>query len=60
MEHITGQIDLTEKSARLKGLTGRHGEVELALEGWAADFGPDWKYNLQITSDNMLLDKRFV
>jgi hypothetical protein len=56
VEHITGQIDLTEKSAKLNGLTGRHGEVELTLDGWAADFGPDWKYNLQITSDNMLLD----
>ena len=56
VEHITGQIDVTEKSAKLKGLTGRHGEVELTLDGWAADFGPDWKYNLQITSDNMLLD----
>jgi hypothetical protein len=56
VEHITGQIDVTEKSAKLNGLTGRHGEVELTLDGWAADFGPDWKYNLQITSDNMLLD----
>ncbi len=56
VEHITGQIDLTERSAALKGLTGRHGEAELTIDGWAADFGPDWKYNLQITSDNMLLD----
>ncbi|MFH1371819.1 MAG: AsmA-like C-terminal region-containing protein [Planctomycetota bacterium] len=57
VEHITGQIELTEKSARLEDLAGRHGEVELVLSGWASDFGPDWKYRLQITSDNMLLDK---
>lgn len=57
VEHITGQIELTEKSARLEGLTGRHGEVELGFAGWATDFGPDWKYQLQITSGNMLLDK---
>ena len=56
VEHITGQIELTERSAILKGLTGRHGEVELTLDGWAADFGPNWKYHLQVTSDNMLLD----
>jgi hypothetical protein len=56
-EHITGQIDVTERSVRLRGLTGRHGEVELAFAGWAADFGPDCKYHLQITSEDMLLDK---
>jgi len=57
VEHITGQIELTEKSARFERLTGRHGEVELGFAGWATDFGPDWKYQLQITSGNMLLDK---
>jgi len=57
VEHITGQVDLTEKSARLKGLTGRHGGAELAFEGWAAASGADWKYDLQITGDNMALDQ---
>ena len=57
VEHLTGQVELTEKSAKLNGIVGRHGAVELVLNGWAKDFGPDYKYNLQITSDNMLLDK---
>jgi len=56
MEHIKGQIGLTEKSASLKGLKGRHGQVELAIDGEVNDFGSDWKYDLQISSDNMLLD----
>jgi len=57
VEHLTGQVELTEKSAKLDSIVGRHGAVELVLNGWAKDFGPDYKYNLQITSDNMLLDK---
>ena len=56
VEHITGQVKLTEKSAQLIDLTGRHGAVVLAFGGWAVDSGPFWKYHLQITSDNMLLD----
>jgi hypothetical protein len=57
VEHLTGQVELTEKSAKLNSIVGHHGAVELVLNGWAKDFGPDYKYNLQITSDNMLLDK---
>ena len=57
VEHLTGQVELTEKIAKLNNIVGRHGAVELVLNGWAKDFGPDYKYDLQITSDNMLLDK---
>ncbi|MGD1042536.1 MAG: hypothetical protein ABR913_05665 [Sedimentisphaerales bacterium] len=57
VEHLTGQVELTEKSAKLNNIVGRHGAVELVLNGWAKDFGPGYKYNFQITSDNMLLDK---
>lgn len=57
VEHLTGQVELTEKSAKLNNIVGRHGAVEFVLNGWARDFGPDYKYNLQISSDNMLLDK---
>ncbi len=57
VEHITGKIELTEKSAEFQGLKGRHKDVELGFAGWASDFGANWKYLLQITSNNMLLDK---
>jgi len=56
IEHIAGQIDLTENSAVLKNLCGRHGEVEVTFNGWSKDFGPNWRYQIQITSDNMALD----
>ena len=56
IEHIAGQIDLTENSAVLKNLCGRHGEVEVTFNGWSENFGPNWRYQIQITSDNMALD----
>jgi hypothetical protein len=40
----------------LNNLAGRHGDVRLFFNGWSRGFGPDWKYLIQITSDNMPLD----
>jgi hypothetical protein len=56
VEHITGQIKYYENNLKLSGLTGRHGTTEMGFEGWAANFGPDAEYHLQITSENMALD----
>ena len=57
VEHLTGQVELTERSVKFNNLAARHGAVELAIDGWVEDFGPDHKYDLQIRSNNMLLDK---
>jgi hypothetical protein len=56
IEHLTGRIDLTEKSAVLNNLRGRHGDTDVTLDGWSKDFGPNWKYQIRLTSDNMALD----
>jgi hypothetical protein len=56
IEHLTGRIDLTEKGVVLNNLCGRHGDTEVAFNGWSKDFGPNWKYQVGITSDNMALD----
>ncbi len=56
IEHLTGRIDFTEKSASLNNLSGQHGDVRLFFNGWSRDFGPDWKYGIRMTSDNMALD----
>ncbi len=57
IEHLTGEIEFTEKSAKLKNITAKHGKVGLIFDGWINDFGPDYKYRLEISSNNMLLDK---
>ncbi len=56
IEQLAGRIDLTEKSAVLNNLCGRHGDTEVTFNGWSKDFGPNWKYQIRITSDNMVLD----
>ncbi|MGD8500923.1 MAG: hypothetical protein PVJ86_09765 [Phycisphaerales bacterium] len=56
IEHLAGQIDFTKNSATLNNLSGKHGDVRLSFNGWSRDFGPDWKYQIQIASDNIPLD----
>ena len=56
IKQLTGRIDLTEKSTVLNNLCGRHGDAEVTFNGWSEDFGPNWKYQIRITSDNMALD----
>lgn len=56
IEHLTGQIDFTERSVLLNNLHGLHNDVELVFNGWSSDFGPDCRYQIQMTSDNMVLD----
>jgi len=56
IEHLTGQIDFTKNSVKLNNLSGKHGDANFFFNGTASDFGPDRKYNIRITSDNMPLD----
>jgi hypothetical protein len=56
IEQLAGEIDLTERSASLNNLCGSHGDVKLFFNGWSRDFGPDWNYQIWITSDNMALE----
>lgn len=56
IEGIAGQIDFTRSSVNLNNLTGTHGDVKFFFNGWSRGFGPDWKYLIQVTSDDMPLD----
>jgi hypothetical protein len=56
IEHLAGQIDFTKNSAKLNNLCGKHGNTNFFFNGWVKDFGPEHKYQIQITSDNMPLD----
>jgi len=56
IEHLTGRIDFTKNSVTLNNLSGKHGETELIINGSCSDFGPNLKYGIRITSDNMPLD----
>lgn len=56
VERIKGEIEFTEKSILLNNLTGRHDDVELCFNGWVKDFGENREYEINITSDNMVLN----
>jgi hypothetical protein len=56
IDHLAGQIDFTKNSVKLNNLCGKHENVNFYFNGWARDFGPDRKYQVTITSDNMPLD----
>lgn len=56
IEHLTGQANFTQDSAEFNNLVGLHRNVKLLISGWTRDFGPNWKYQLRVTSDNMALD----
>ncbi len=56
IEHLQGRIDFTEDSVLLNDLRGRHGDVELTINGRRSGFGSELQYQIQITSDNMRLD----
>jgi hypothetical protein len=56
VERLAGRINFTENSVTLCNLVGHHGDAELFFNGWCRDFGPDRKYQIQITSDHMPLD----
>ena len=53
---IAGRIDVTEKSIVLNNLSGKHKNVALAFNGFSKDFGPNWQYEIKISSGNMALD----
>jgi hypothetical protein len=56
VEHLAGPVDFNENSVTLNNLCGRHNNVELYFNGWSKDFGPNWRYEIEVTSDNMVLD----
>jgi hypothetical protein len=56
VEHITGQVDFTNDSVTFNNLAGKHSNTELVFNGWTRDFGPDRKYQIRVTSNNMALD----
>ncbi|MGB2864105.1 MAG: AsmA-like C-terminal domain-containing protein [Sedimentisphaerales bacterium] len=56
IERLTGRIDFTKNNVTLNNLSCWHGDTQLFLNGSCSDFGPNLKYGIRITSDNMPLD----
>jgi len=56
VEHLTGRIDFTESTVTLNPLAGKHGDVNLTIEGLVKGLGPDREYQIHAASNDMILD----
>jgi len=57
IDHLAGEVDFTESMATLNQLLGKHGDVDMQIEGWTKGYGGQRQYQFQITSDRMVLDE---
>lgn len=57
IDHLAGEIDFTQSVVQLKHLVGKHGAVDVQIDGWAKGRGAERQYRYNITTDNMVLDE---
>ena len=57
IDHLSGELEFTQSSLHLNRLVGKHGAVEVHIDGWTRESGGDRQYQYQITSRNMVLDQ---
>lgn len=57
IEHITGTVDIDNKKVVLNDLKAKHNKVDLALNGFTDIVDGEPVYDVQVTSDNMLMDR---
>lgn len=57
IDHLAGALDFTEATMQANQLSGRHGAVDLRLEGWTRGYGDQRQYQYRVTSANMVLDE---
>ena len=56
VENLAGQVDFSESHFAIVRLAGKHGDVNVVIDGWSRGFGTEHRYLYRITSDNMALD----
>ncbi|MEN6574841.1 MAG: hypothetical protein ABFD90_00765 [Phycisphaerales bacterium] len=57
LDHLTGEIGFTQSGVQLKRLAGRHGDVDVQIDGWSKGRGVERQYRYNITTGNMILDE---
>jgi len=57
LDHLTGELEFTQSTMRANQLVGKHGPVEVHIDGWTKGAGGDRQYQYRVTSRNMVLDK---
>ncbi len=57
IDHLTGQLDFTQSMVSLNHLSGKHGAVDVQIEGWTRGYGDERQYHYEVASDRMVLDE---
>lgn len=57
LDHLAGELEFTQSTMRANQLVGRHGPVEVCIDGWTKEEDAQRQYQYRITSRNMILDK---
>jgi len=57
IDHLSGDVDFTQSTAILNQLTGKHGDVDMCIEGWTKGYGDLRQYQYRVSSDRMILDE---
>lgn len=56
IDHLAGTVDFSQSGVTLNQLRGKHGDVNIQIDGWIRGFGQDRQHQFLIASDNMVLD----
>lgn len=56
IDHLAGELNFTQSAVVLNHLSGKHGDVDLVIDGWTKGSGQNRQYQYRVTSDNMILD----
>ncbi len=57
IDHLAGTVEFTQSAVTLNQLQGKHGEVDVLIQGWSRGHGDHRQYQYQISSGNMILDE---
>jgi hypothetical protein len=56
VDHLAGALDFTQSGVVVKGLTGKHGDADVRVEGWTRGSGSGMQYQYRVSTENMALD----
>jgi hypothetical protein len=57
IDHLSGELEFTPSSMRANRLVGKHGNVDVGIDGWVRETGGSRQYQYQLVSGNMVLDE---
>ncbi len=57
IDHLAGELEFTRSSILMKQLSGKHGDVDVQIEGWTKGSGATRQYQYKVSTGNMILDE---